>query len=305
MLLKEIKRMKKLNTIIITICLIVISSNIKAQTATSSDKSESSPFAVRMYVSPMLPFMAANLESNNYNSDIKNGTNLNIGPDFVYYFYSKDKFKSSISMGFAYSNYRSTQVASYENSIWTTDIDNDDVLITETVTNLREKQKINFLNIPIKVGFEYLMSENLTVYMSVGLTYGFNLKSTYTNEAILNRTGFYPDYNVLIYDVHVNGSPYFYPKNKRMSTEDELKIKNNFSFETSFGFIEKLNDKLSLIFGLKYMHGFTDIIDGDNIFVVKSDASYNYTLNSLSERGDKLSTAGFGFEVGVQYKLWK
>lgn len=297
--------MKKLNMIIITVLLIVMSSNINAQTIKNSDKSKPSPFALRVHLSPLLPFALTDLKSDTYGDERRAGLSVNMGADFVYYYTTKDKFRASISLGLAYSNFNSTHTSNYENSIWTTDIDNDDVLITETVTNMYEKQNVNFLDIPLKFGFEFTMSESIIVYMNVGATYGINLKSTYTNEAIINRNGYYPDFDLLIYDVDVDGSPYFYPTNKKMMTEGELVIKKNFSLETSLGFIEKINDKISIMFGFKYMHGFTDIIAGSNEFIVKHDALYNYSLNSLSERGDKITSRGFGFEVGVQFDLWK
>lgn len=48
------------------------------------------------------------------------------------------------------------------------------------------------------------------------------------------------------------------------------------------------------------MLGLTDIVDGNNTFIVKNDPLYNYSLNSLSERGDELRSSAFGFEFGVQ-----
>lgn len=305
MFFKEIKRMKKLNTIIITVLLMVMSSNINAQTDINFDESKSSPFTLRVHASPLLPFMFTALKSDTYSNEIKSGLGTNIGADFVYYIYTKENLRASVSFGLAYSNYRSSYFSTYENSISTTDIDSDQVLITETVTNMYEKQNVNFLDIPIKFGLEFELSEKTLVYMSVGATYGLNLKSTYSNEATINRIGYYPAFNVHIYDVDVNGSPYFYPNNKNMMTKDELNVNNNFSFEWSVGFAKKVNDKLSLMFGFKYMHGFSDIIEGNNISIVKHDESYNYSLNSLSERGDVIKTRGFGFEVGAQYNLWK
>lgn len=307
MLLNEIEKMKHLKISILTVLLIVISCNIKAQdTASLCDENQLNPFAIQFHVSPPMTFMLTDLKSDTYKNEKRSGLGSNIGIDFMYYYFTKGKLRANVSIGIAYSNYRSSRALSYEHSLWTTDTDNHEVFITEKVDNLFERQSLSYLDIPIKFGFEYMYSEKWSAYMSVGATYGFNLKGKYTSEARITRDGFYPALNALLFDVDVEGSPYFYPTNKEMTTQDEvISINKNISFEAVLGVKYQINEKISALFGVKYMHGFSNVINESYQFAVKHDDNYNYSLSSLASRGDKITTSSIGVEFGVQLNIWK
>ena len=306
MVLKEIKKMKKLKISILTVLLIIAGSNIKAQnTISGSEDGRLNEFAIRLYASPPHSLLATNLKSNTYGAEETEGLGSNFGVDFVYYYYAKGKLRASVSFGLAYSDYRAFRNSSYERSLWTTDIDVDNVFLTEIVNDMFEIQSFRYLDIPIKFGFEYTLSENVNVYMTFGASYGISLKGKYTNEATITRNGYYPITNALIFDVDVDGSPYFYPTNKRMESEDVIAIKNNISFIAALGIKHKVNSKISIIAGLKYMHGVNDIMDENSTFIIKHDDAYHYSLNSLASRGDQIKTSSFGLELGVQINIWE
>jgi len=297
--------MKKLNISIIAVLLIMMSSYVNAQNIVPvNDNNQSSPFAIRMHVSPPFSLLSTRIKSDTYNDEKKDGLGYTMGADFVYYYFRNDKFRASVSLGFGLSNYRSSRQLSYTHSVNTTDIDGDDVLITETVDNMFEVLSLKYLDIPLKFGFEFTLSETLDAYLSVGATYGLNLKGKYKNEATITRTGYYAAYNALIFDVDVDGSPYFYPTNKRMTSDDVVALKKNISLEAALGLKYKLNSKLSFLVGVKYMHGLSDIVDESSSFIVKHDDAYHYSLNSLAVRGDKIQTRALGIEFGLQLKLW-
>jgi len=291
--------MKQLKISIATVLLITMSIGIMAQDSPNKTNYKSNPYALKMHVSPLI----TNIKSDTYNNEKKSKLGFDLGADFMYYYSTKRKVRASVSLGIGYTNYRSSYSLSYEHSVLTTDFDGDEVLVTEKVDNMNESQSLKFLNIPLKFGFEYSLSQKLDAYLSVGGTYGSNLKAKYSNEAIVTRTGYYDEWNVLINDVDVAGSPYFYPNNKRMTTNDVIKIKNNITLETVLCLKYRLNPKLSVLLGVKYIYGLTDITDENNTFFVKHDDVYHYSLNSLLGRGDKITTNGFGMDLGVQFNI--
>ncbi len=292
--------MKQLKISIATILLMIMSMGIMAQDpANQIVDYKLNPYALKMHISPLI----SNLKSDTYNDEAKSKLGFNLGADLMYYYLTESKIRASVSLGLGFSNYRSSYSLSDEHSFFTTDVDGDDVLITEILDNMTESQSLIFLDIPIKFGFWYSLSSKLDAYLSVGATYGFNLKAKYSNEAFFTRTGYYDEWNVLIEDVDVEGAPYFYPTNKKMTTDDVIIIKNNISLETALGIEYRLNAKLSLMAGIKYMFGLTDLTDEKNSFFVKHDETYHYSLNSVLGRGDKITSSSFGLELGIQFNI--
>ncbi len=292
--------MKQLKISIVTVLLMIMSMGVMGQDpANQAFDYKLNPYVLKMHVSPLL----SNLKSDTYNDEAKGKFGFNMGADFMYYYLTESKVRASISLGIGLTNYRSSYGLSYEHSVLTTDVDGDEVLITETLDNMNETQSLKFLDIPLQFGFEYSLSYKLDAYLSLGATYGFNLKAKYNNEVTVTRTGYYDEWNVLINDVDVEGAPYFYPTTKRMTTDDIITIKNNITLETALGLKYRLNSKLSVIVGIKYMFGFTDLTDENNTFFVKHDDAYHYSLNSVLGRADKIRTKGFGLELGIQFNI--
>lgn len=298
--------MKQLKISLLILVLATYNCMLAQNTPVSGDKAKPSPFALQLKMSPPVSLLLTNVRSDTYDNEEKGFLGFNIGADFMYYYLNKDKFRASISLGVGYTNYRTSRNLSFEHSIWTTDADEDDVLVTEIVDNLNEKQSFRFLDIPLKLGFEYALSDILDAYISFGATYGFSLNGKYNSQAIVTRNGYYPDFNVLLFDIDVGGSPYFYPTNKIMKTNDAIDQNTNISFEGTLGMKLELNSKFSVLFGVKYMLGVKDIVDENNRFIVRhNDELDDYSLNSLSGRGDVIKTSAMGLELGVQYNIWK
>jgi outer membrane protein OmpA-like peptidoglycan-associated protein len=255
-------------------------------------------FAARFYASPLM----TKLNSDTYSSEAKSRLGFNIGADLAYYFVNNGKFKSSISLGLGLTKYNSRYKLAYADSAWETDVDNEQVFIRENLNKLSEDQGILFLDIPVKLGFEYSLSPRLDVYLNLGVTYGLAIQDKYENSALLTRTGYYPAYNALLYDIDVAGSAYFYPTDKAISGSGEFNKLNNLSLEAALGLKYKLNFKWSVFGGLKFMHGFNAIKDGQGMM---SQMSSDYVLNSVMNRGDKVTTQAVGAEIGLAMNLGK
>ena len=299
--------MKQLKISIITILLILSNTYLKAQdtTITNTNLNQPNPFALRIHLSQAVTFYQADLNSATYTSDEESKLGSNYGVDFMYYYLFKGKLRASVSLGIAVTKLHSSRMLSYESSVWITDVDNQEVLVTEIVDNMFEKQKSTFLDIPLKIGFEYMLSNKVSAYISMGGTYGINLNGKYTNEAIITRNGYYPHLNVLLHDIDIEGSPYFYPVNKQVMSSKDLSLKNDIRLETVLGIKYEINAKLSALFGVKYMSGLSDVYDDNNLFMVNQTDPYLITYHSITSRDEKISTSGFGFEFALQLNIWK
>ncbi len=290
--------MKRLNIIII-IALFIISTNYtKAQNSTSSSTSK---FALKVNMGPLL----TKIKSDLFPAEERSEYGFNIGADLIYYYFNNGKIKANVSLGIGMTNYQASRRLNYAGTYTEMDYDNQMVNITETANNLVEYQNLEYMDIPLKFGFDFTMTSKLDAYLSIGATYGFKLKGMYDSKATLTRTGFYPDFNALLYDIDVAGSPYFYPQNKRMISRDNLALKNNLSLESALGVKYRFHDIVSAFVGIKYMHGFSNVIDEKGESIVRHDAGYNYSLNSVSFRNGKSQTSGMGIEIGLQFKLGK
>ncbi len=293
--------MKIFKNIIFTILFFLLATNFTLGQAEHQCDYTCSPhqFAIRFFASPLI----TKLKSDTYNSEAKSKFGFNIGTDLSYYFINSGKFRSSISLGLGLTKYNSEYNLTFADSIWTVDVDNQQVFIRENLNEYIENQSVYFLDIPAKLGLEYSLSSRLDAYLNLGITYGVAIQNKYDNSGILTRTGFYPDYNALLYDVDVPGSPYFYPSNKEMNGSGAFNALNNVSFETALGLKYKLNPKWSVFGGLKFMNGFQNIKESKGMMTQTNTSDYQ--LNSIMNRNDKVTTQAFGLEIGLALNLGK
>ena len=297
----KMTKMNQFKTNILTVLFSILAVNFAmGQTKHQCDYTCSPhQFAIRFYASPLM----TKLKSDTYSSEVKSKIGYNFGTDLSYYFVNKGKFKSSISLGLGLTKYNSEYNLNYADSAWAFDVDNEEVFIRENLNGYIENQGILYLDIPVKIGLEYAFSTRLDAYLNLGLTYGIAIQNEYDNSGILTRTGYYPDYNALIYDVDVPGSPYFYPTNKAMTGGGAFNVQNNLGFEAAVGLKYKLNLKWSVFGGIKIMNGFQNIKDGDGMMTQISASDYQ--LNSITNRNDKISAHVIGAEFGLALNLGK
>jgi outer membrane protein OmpA-like peptidoglycan-associated protein len=297
----KMTKMNQFKTNILTVLFSILAVNFAmGQTKHQCDYTCSPhQFSIRFYASPLM----TKLKSDTYSSEVKSKFGYNFGTDLSYYFVNKGKFKSSISLGLGLTKYNSEYNLNYADSAWAYDVDNQEVFIRENLDGYNENQGILYLDIPVKLGFEYAFSTRLDAYLNLGLTYGIAIQNEYDNSGILTRTGYYPDYNALIYDVDVPGSPYFYPTNKAMAGGGAFNAQNNLGFEAAVGLKYKLNLKWSVFGGIKIMNGFQNIKDGDGMMTQISASDYQ--LNSITNRNDKISARAIGAEFGLALNLGK
>ena len=259
------------------------------------------PWSLRIFLSPLI----TNLTSNQFMSEEKTGYGYNFGGDLVYTFYKKNRLSFNASLGLGVTNYNSSRQGNYVNQLWTSEFEQtlsaqQRFYLTETLNGINENQQMTFLDIPFKLGVDYAFSSRWAGYATVGIAYGVNLNATYNSTATLTRTGFYPDYNALIFDVDVPGSPYYYPTNKAVSGSGNINAQNNLSLEGTLGAKYKISPIVSLFLGGKIMNGLQSVKTSPATTIFATSAT---TLNSLASRSDNVETRAYGLELGLQINL--
>lgn len=258
-----------------------------------------SPWELSIHAAPSIP----SLKSDQYSSEESSKFGLSSGLDLAYYFKRTGKLKIAASIGAGYNYYSIKRSLDMNSSVWTYDYANDKVQIVET-GSLAETQKVSYLNLPLKLRFDYGLSPKLDLYFNAGYFYGLALSKSFSSDAVLSRKGYYPATNCWVFDVDVDGAHYFYPTNKAISTSGDLKVKNSSGMELELGVKYRINPKLSFFVGAKMVNGFGSIAD------YSSNPEYTYAnnqhqMNSLMERNDKITAKSIGIEFGLAMRLGK
>ena len=272
--------------------------------ANSAKAQNTSPWAVQFSFSPLI----TNLTSNEFKSEETPVVGSNFVGDIDYNFLQSGKFGINVSLGLGISTYiNMRKKTNYTNQLWTSEYEDavngiQNFQLTETANNMRETDKMTFLDIPFKLGFHYDFSPKWAVYANVGVTYGINLHAVYHNFATITRTGYYPEYNVLLYDIEVPGSPFYYPVNKASFGSGNISARNNWSGEGTLGAKYDTSEKLSFFAGVEMMRGFSNVKNNPSSFILAPGAN---SLNTLLNRSDVVKTTAYGLEFGAQFKLGK
>jgi len=288
--------MKSIKFIIVSIFLLILF--IGSSVAQVTPDYSSYPWSYRLFVSPL----GTNLTSNQFKAEEKAGLGFNLGGDVVYTFYKKNKLSLNASLGLGITNYNNKRQGDYINKGWTSEYEQtlnaqQNFYLTETLKGINESQHFTYLDIPVKVGIDYAFTQKWVGFATVGIAYGIKVRAKYSSTTTLTRTGLYPDYNVLLHDVDVEGSPYFYPTDKAVSGSGKINAQSNLGVEATLGAKCKLNPKMSLYGGVKWMNGLQNAKTSPANTILANTAT---TLNTLASRNDILETRALGLELGVQ-----
>ena len=275
--------------------LFVLFFTMKSEVLLAQQNIPSKSWALNVQLTPTLSL----LKSDVYNNERKVSCGFVGGLNAAYYFKTFDKFSMAFSAGLNFSNYNSNHKLNYIDSVWTVDADQDRVHVYEQCDNMKEKQTISYIDIPLLLYFDYVLASKLEAFVNVGCSFSVaTIKNSYYTESILTRKGYYPDYNVLIYDVDVPNSQYFYPTDKHISNKGVLDVKNNISLISAIGVRYRVSSKIALSLGLNSFFGVKNISNYKNnsgSTLVNND----HTVNTLFHNSEKIRVSAHGLSVGV------
>jgi len=243
------------------------------------------------------------IKVDNYSKSMKAKPGFTFGGDITYYFKTIGKLKTGASLGLGYTHYCSEYSLDLTRQIQTTDVDNESVTRNEIANNMKETEKAGFLNVPILMHADYTITPKIDIYVKTGISYSFVMGAGYTSSSVYTATGYYPKYNVTLFDIDIDGSPYFYPTDKKMNDNNDLKMKNNLIIPFGLGVKYKYDEMIVLTAGINEMLGLRNISGYDSsasVPIISDDRNFN----SIMQESGKARTNAFCIELGVSLNLW-
>ncbi|MEN2401102.1 outer membrane beta-barrel protein [Flavobacterium sp. MC2016-06] len=218
--------------------------------------------------------------------EVVNGNGFNAGLRYSYYLNEV----LSLGIGVEYQTYSSDvkyQVLS--GAYMTTDAEDENFQFRYAATNLREQQKLGYINIPI--GIQYETPGTTQLYLAAGAKIGFAVNGNYeTTMQNLTTSGYYPQYNVELFSPAFAG---FASTNNVKVGKQDLNTEVSYSATFETGVKQAIGDKKSLYIGLYLDYGLNNIYNKDDSkHTVQYNAElpvqlgYNSVLNSQSTFGD-------------------
>ena len=257
-------------------------------------------WVLNLHLAPLL----SSLESDKYKNEESKKLGLHGGVDLAYYLKKQGKLKIAVSLGINYSLLSVIRDKKFDDSVWTVDVTKNDVHLFER-GSVSETQKVGAINFPLKLQFDYQIAPRLDLYLNGAYYYSLNISRTYSSSGVLTRKGYYPSTNCWVYDLEMPNSEFFYPLNKPVNGSGDLKLKNGTGVELGLGLKYKLSQKYTLMIGAKMITGTSSVSD----YAVNPNFTYSnsstHTLNTLMDRGDRVTPKAWGVEFGLSINLGK
>ena len=235
------------------------------------------------------------------NKDIFNSTNLISEPNKSINASIECGFIFSkifgIGFGLGYSSYSSKFILnSYENTYNTIDSENDNYEMRINGSNIVENQKISSINVPLLLMFQIPFSDKFGLFINSGVNLSYPIVKDFTYTGTFSYSGYYPQYNVTLYDIPEHG----FPSNVRVINNGDLGIKSlNVNLILASGFYFRTSSKTTFSIGCYYDNGISNISDYDNSNFQLTRFSGDY--NSLMSSASKVTTHAFGLQVAFKY----
>lgn len=209
------------------------------------------------------------------------GNGINAGIRYSYYL--SDEL--SLGIGVEYQTYSSDSkynyIASQYNAV---DAENESFQFRYKATNLREEQKLGYINVPIGIQFETPGTTKL--YVAAGAKIGFASSGTYESTiANLTTSGYYPQYNVELLSPTFAG---FGSANNVKTPKQDLDTKTSYSATFETGVKQQIGSKNSIYIGVYLDYGLNNIYDkseNKNLVQYNPQLPVEFKYNSAFDSG--------------------
>lgn len=136
----------------------------------------------------------------------------------VGYFFSRH---FGLSSGIGFSTFRTpVTLDTYQNHFNTIDSEGDTYEMRVSGTGMKEDQKISYLTIPLCLDIRLPLNGKIGFFLQTGLETSIAVNNSYSGSGTFTYQGYYPKYNVLLYNLPAFG----FPTNKDITTTGTLDI---------------------------------------------------------------------------------
>lgn len=213
------------------------------------------------------------------------------------YFFSKN---FGISTGLGYNSF-STELSlnSYTNKFNSTDSENETYERRVTGSDIREIQKISFLNVPFCINFQIPIGSKSGFFLQAGVNLSIPISKEYNSSGTFTFTGFYPAYNVLLQNL----PDYGFPSNSTVISNGNLELKPTISDGLArAGFQLFIGKKIQIALGVTYYRSLSNISKyaSPDKFQLSSDINQ---INSMMGGSSKTTTQSVGLSLSLRYYI--
>jgi len=199
-----------------------------------------------------------------------------------------------ITTGVTFMTYKSSfTVSNFEqDSYETVDIDNDNYYLHATSDAFVNDVKLSYIEIPIGIVLRF--GGFIT---RLGIKYGIPGSSTSTfSSGSITTTGYYPEYNVLLYDIPEYGFDTYVLSDVEGKVEPESAI----SAFIQLGYSIPLSQKANLSFTGVYQTSLGSVYESGAGNITTGNKNYTSVLNLM----DSPKVSAFGLEIAFEIKLF-
>lgn len=223
------------------------------------------------------------------------GNGVNAGLRYSYYLNEG----LSLGIGVEYQTYSSdSKFSSISGAYNATDSENESFQFRYRSTDLRETQKLAYINIPIGIQFETPGTTKL--YIGAGAKIGFASTASFeTTMGNLTTSGYYPQYNVELFNPAFAG--YSSTDNLRTSKTD-LDTDISYSATIETGIKQLIGKRNSIYVGVYFDHGINSIYDkgtSKNLVEYNAELPVRLKYNSVFDSGlaKDMKLVSYGLKV--------
>jgi hypothetical protein len=226
--------------------------------------------------------------------EIVPGNGLNVGLRYSHYLNEG----LSVGLGIEYQSYNSEIKFQQLSGAYTEiDSENESFQFRYKATNLREEQKLGYVNIPIGIQFE--TTGTTKFYISGGAKIGFAVNGNYeTTMQNLTTSGYYPQYNVELFSPTFAG--FASTDNVKIDKQD-LNTKISYSTTLETGLKQLIGKNNSIYIGVYLDYGLNNIYNKNENKIVQynPDTPVQLQHNSIldSQYSSDVTLISYGFKL--------
>ena len=178
-------------------------------------------------------------------------------------------------------------------------VDTDDEEYTRIVIsdNINEIQKYTFLDVKLGLQYRINLSSKLKLNISANGMYSLNLNNEYESDGIFSYQGYYPQYNITLYDL----PQYNFASNQNLETKGDLDLGSSISLLLGLGMELRLSEGINLQLEGYYQQGLNNISKNKTESYIISDNPSDF--NSIISASSETKLSGYGLSIGLVFVL--
>ncbi|NEW84753.1 MAG: outer membrane beta-barrel protein [Mariniphaga sp.] len=234
----------------------------------------------------------------NLSYDLRNGTEkgsfgYSVNAGYSYFF----NINWGLQAGVGLRSFSPEATINYSTKAPSTDTEGMDYEYHSVYNNLKEKQELLFLDLPLGLQYQFEVNEKLRLLAGTGVKISIPVKETFkTTGGDITTTGYYSLWNVELSDMPQHGF-----ENIQKPFTGDVSVKTSFSGFVDLGTLYELSSKLDLYTGCYFDYGLNNVLKSSDKLLYQQDGVYNGIL--ASDQTNHARTISLGLKVGVLWHL--